>query len=59
MCLEYKIKAIFLGSIIFGLLNINHWNNEVLIELNFLNQIGIFLLLLYLYEILKFRKTKI
>lgn len=54
-----KIKAIFLGSIIFGLLNINHWNNEVLIELNFLNQIGIFLLLLYLYEILKFRKTKI
>ena len=54
-----KIKSIILSSIIFGLININHWNNEVLIELNFLNQIGIFLLLLYLYEILKFRKTKI
>tara|TARA_B100000579_G_scaffold437745_1_gene468732 strand:+ start:1082 stop:2470 length:1389 start_codon:yes stop_codon:yes gene_type:complete len=53
-----KLKSIILSSVIFGLLNINHWNNEILININILNQISFFLLFFYVYEMFKYRKIK-
>ena len=53
-----KLKMLILASIIFGLLNINHWNSSILINLNAFNLISISLLFFYIYEVFKYRNIK-
>ena len=53
-----KIKLTILTSVIFGLLNINHWNNDVLFNLDSLNLIAASLIIFYFYEVIRYRNTR-
>ena len=53
---NFKMKVAILASTTFGLLNINHWNNETILHFSVLNLIAAFILVIYIIEIFKIRK---
>ena len=53
---NFKMKVAILTSTTFGLLNINHWNNETILHFSVLNLIAAFILVIYIIEIFKIRK---
>tara|TARA_B100000282_G_scaffold296468_1_gene278488 strand:- start:4197 stop:5486 length:1290 start_codon:yes stop_codon:yes gene_type:complete len=50
---NFYIKITYLLTLLFGLLNISHWNNPNLIEITYLDNISFVFLIVYLYLLFK------